>query len=103
MNTAITPQATKKETINPTQTGAPPTDEASSWRVLRPSYKVAAPKVGSASRNENSAAVAVESPVAWPATIVHIERDAPGQSEKHWPSPMISARPGVTYCRPCKP
>ena len=59
--------------------------------------------MGSASRNENSAAVAVDRPVSWPATIVLIDRDIPGQSDAHCPTPMAKARHGVTRSSPSCP
>ena len=59
--------------------GRPARSLSSVWRALSPSNTVAAPSAGSASKNENSAAVAVDRPVSWAVTMVDIERDVPGQ------------------------
>src|SRR5258708_9780726 len=103
MNAAITAQATTNETTSPTASSAPPIEPKRAARDLYSSSRVAAPSVGSAKRNENSADVEVSRPASCPATIVVIDRDEPGQREKHCPTPIQNARMGVTWSSPLAP
>ena len=48
--------------------------------------------VGTAKKNENSAAALRVNPCDIPPTIVAIERDTPGIMEIHWNKPTIKAR-----------
>jgi undecaprenyl-diphosphatase len=52
--------------------------------------------VGTARKNENSAAFLRVSPCAIPPTMVAIERDTPGMTEMHWNKPIINARCSFT-------
>ena len=48
--------------------------------------------VGTARKNENSAARLRVSPCVMPPTMVAIERDTPGMTDMHWNRPMLKAR-----------
>src|SRR5688500_14581218 len=89
MNQAMTAQATKNETTNPT--ASPPQQWPSTlkvsaasevcprtaWNSLKP---VAANMTGIDRKNENSSAAGRLSPATWPAAIVAIERLVPGNA-----------------------
>jgi hypothetical protein len=75
--------ATTKDTASPTMSAETKLGVAKSARPFWARSKtVAAPSVGIASRNENSAAVFVLRPASWPPRIVVMDRDAPGHNEK---------------------
>ena len=68
-----------------------------SMKSLAILYTVAANMVGTARKNENSAAAFRVSFCAIPPTMVAMERDTPGIIEIHWKSPMMKARFSVIW------
>src|SRR5205823_4913367 len=57
--------------------------------VFRKSNPVATTIVGIDRKNENSSAAGRDSPAIWPAAIVDIERDVPGNTaERIWQAPI---------------
>ena len=60
------------------------------------SSSVAPAIVGTARKNENSAARLRVNPFAIPPTIVAIDRLVPGITDRHWKRPMLKARFSVT-------
>src|SRR5574344_951626 len=72
--------------------------ELSSPNMSSKSSKVAPAIVGTARKNENSAAFLRVNFCCIPPTIVDILRLIPGMTDRHWKQPMRKARLGVTSC-----
>ena len=86
--------ATTNETIQPTASIVrlcAVAQEPSSFSRSSRSSKVAPAIVGTARKNENSAARLRVSPFAMPPTMVAIERLVPGMTDRHWNRPMLKA------------
>src|SRR6516225_4062943 len=103
MNQATLPYATIYETTNPiastiqpcasmldTPMGLPSLPRSDLYSV----YSVAIAIVGMDRKNENSNAEARDIPASWPAAIVDIDREVPGNTaEKIWQAPIQMACP----------
>ncbi len=82
MKTAMTLQATRKETIKPTASASHPALDTVA-PCLSKEYAEAAIMVGMARKNENSAATGREAPSNMAPIIVAAERDVPGIMARH--------------------
>gem|GEM_PF-5833030 len=98
-NHFIANMATAKETTQPTPNKKRLSLVAhfTSPFIISYTSRIVAPAiVGTARKNENSAAFLRVSLFAMPPTMVDIERLIPGMTERHWNKPMERARLGVT-------
>ena len=102
MNHFTVTNAVKNETTNPIRTSLM-SSAVNTAAALKRSCNAAAAKIGTAAKNENSAAAFRESPTTIPPIIADAERDIPGQSAKHCTHPITMLFFHVSVSASCSP